>query len=543
MQLQPRPAPPPPILRVVPASVEPRASRDLSPEIFAFVGAGIVLIGFIVRLGFVLSGDFPLHDGGLFFQMVRDLQRAHYALPSTTTYNSGGIPFAYPPLSMYVAGLLDDATPLGLINIFRFLPLIASTATIGAFLLIARAMLPTRASALAATFAFAMLPRGFLWLIMGGGLTRSFGMLFAMLTIHSAHQLYTRGERRYAVTATVFAALAVLSHIEMAWFAAFTTALLFVACGRDRRSIVYSAAIGAGVLALTSPWWVTVLAQHGPSPFVGASQTGEQLTNPLISFIGFRFTSEPLFPLLAGTALLGATACLAQRRFLLLFWILVCQALDPRAFGTVAAVPLALLVGAAVSDVLVPLARGVLASEHRAPTWLLPGVLAVAALYAALGAVLAGTPLLSAMSRDERDAMQWASQNTPPSSRFLIVSADRWNTDRTSEWFPLLAQRQSVATTQAYEWLPDGTFNARLDAYADVQKCSSKDGGCIDAWSAATGVAFDYLYLPKLAPRAVGGVSDDAFECCAALRAALRSDARYVVTFDGAGATIFRRNT
>lgn len=512
---------------------------DLSPLTFGVAVAGICLLGFLVRLGFVLSGDFPLHDGGLFFQMVRDLQHAHYALPATTTYNSGDIPFAYPPLSIYVAGLLDDATPLGLINIFRFLPLAASTAMIFAFFLLARAMLPSRVSVLAATFAFAMLPRTYLWMIMGGGLTRSFGLLFAILAIHSAHGLYTRGDRRYAVTMAIFASLAVVSHIEMAWFAAFSIGVLLVAFGRDRRSLAYSAAIGAAVVALTSPWWATVLAQHGTSPFIGASHSGETLTNPVISFIQYRFTSEPLFPVLAALALVGVLACLAQRRFLFPAWILVALVLDQRAFGTVAAVPLALLIGVALSDVLVPLTLGAIGSaSRRAPAWLMPAAIAVAACYAILGALVAGPLLLTAMSHDERDSMQWASENTSPSSRFLIVTADRWFADRTSEWFPALTQRQSVVTTQGYEWSPNGTFAKRLDEYASLQKCASKDGDCIAAWSSNTGVGYDYLYIPKLAPHAFL-TSDDDLECCAGLRAALRGDPRYTVAFDGPGATIF----
>lgn len=84
MQAQPHPDDfASPALHAVPANEAVVPAGDLSPLTFGVAVAGICLLGFLVRLGFVLSGDFPLHDGGLFFQMVRDLQHAHYALPAT----------------------------------------------------------------------------------------------------------------------------------------------------------------------------------------------------------------------------------------------------------------------------------------------------------------------------------------------------------------------------------------------------------------------------------------------------------------------------
>ena len=86
--------------------------------------AGAVALGFLVRASFTFAAGFPIGDGGLFYQMVRDLQHAGYALPSTTTYNGDGIPYAYPPLMLYAAALVDRLTPLGLLDVLRILPLL-----------------------------------------------------------------------------------------------------------------------------------------------------------------------------------------------------------------------------------------------------------------------------------------------------------------------------------------------------------------------------------------------------------------------------------
>src|SRR5688572_22420328 len=109
-----------------------------------------VAAGVVVRAVHVLSAPFPLNDGGLFFAMVRDLQRADYLLPPFTSYNAADIPFAYPPLGFYLAGLLEQLTPLDLVDVFRWLPLAATSLTIVACWLLARELLPSRTAVVAA---------------------------------------------------------------------------------------------------------------------------------------------------------------------------------------------------------------------------------------------------------------------------------------------------------------------------------------------------------------------------------------------------------
>ena len=475
-------------------------SHDLSNRHFAILIAAAIALAFVVRLGFILAADFPLHDGGLFFQMTRDLQAAGYRLPETTSYNGDGIPFAYPPLAMYLAGLLDDVTPMRLTTVFMVVPLVATTLMVGAFFLVANQTMRSRLTVVVAVFAFGMLPRTFLWMIMGGGITRSLGLMFALLMLHSVQSMYMGRDVRWAASASVFAALAVLSHLEMAWFAAFSAALFFAFYGRHRAGVIGSAIVCAATLVLTAPWWGTIVAQHGLSPFIAAnSGSNAGMSNPIIGFIQYRFTSEPLFTMLAALALLGIVVELARRAWLVPAWLLATLVLDQRAFGTVAAVPLSMLVAIAVVDAVIPAARGVLgnATERPAPRWLMPAAVAAMAIYAALSAMLAGPLLLAPTSDAEQQAMAWPAANTPPSSRFLVISGDRWFADRTSEWFPVLSQRQSVATTQGYEWVQGGVFAERMKAYNAAQECAQKDAACLSDWSRDSGVELRLRLYPE----------------------------------------------
>ncbi|TAK63985.1 MAG: hypothetical protein EPO22_06185 [Dehalococcoidia bacterium] len=542
-----------PRLRIVdPGEATPDA--DVSPRTYGLLVAGAVALGFLLRASFIFAADFPIGDGGLFYQMVRDLEHAGYALPTTTTYNGDGIPYAYPPLMLYAAAFVDRLTPLGLLDVLRILPLIGSTLAVVAFALLARDMLASRTAAAFAAFCFAMLPRGLVWTLMGGGLTRGFGLAFAIATIHAAYLLYTRGQRRYAALAAVFGALVLATHIEMAWFAVFSCALLLAAYGRDRASVIASMLVCAGVAALTSPWWLTVVARDGFQPFVSAANARDaSQSNPLVLFIQFRFTSEILFPASAALGLLGAIACIAARRFVLPSWIVAAALLDTRAFGTVAAAPLALLAGIAFADVILPLVArpqlrlgslpGAASTRRIASGAAMPiAVTAVLACYMLLLALVSTPRPLSAMSVDERAAMQWATDNTPPGSRFAVVSGDQWALDRTSEWLPALTGRVSSVTPQGYEWAGGSAFSHRLSAYRELQQCAGRDEACLTGWSLWQEVGYDYVYIPKLAPRSAIAV-DNERECCAALRMSLRADPAYEAVYDGPGATIFRHRT
>ncbi len=132
-------------------------------------------VGGLIRLWFVLQSDFPLNDGGMFYLMTQELERAGYRLPACTAYNGAGIPFAYPPLGLYLAGLTADLGHWPLVDVFRFLPLAFSVLAIPAFYGLAGALLADEQQAAVAVFAFVLLPNSFTWQIMGGGVTRAPG--------------------------------------------------------------------------------------------------------------------------------------------------------------------------------------------------------------------------------------------------------------------------------------------------------------------------------------------------------------------------------
>ena len=228
-------------LRLVQASPLPAGRADLTRAEYIAALSAVLVLGFAVRAIFVLGAGFPINDGGMFYAMARDLQANSYALPAFTSYNGGQIPFAYPPAGFYIAAFLDDSTPISLLASFQYLPLMFSTLTIAAFWLLAKDLLRSRIATVSAVFFFAMMPPTITWMIMGGGMTRALGLLFALLTIRASRQMYvSRALWRPALVA-VLAAMTVLSHLEMAWLACIVSALWFFIYGRNRRGLASSA--------------------------------------------------------------------------------------------------------------------------------------------------------------------------------------------------------------------------------------------------------------------------------------------------------------
>jgi hypothetical protein len=504
-----------------------------------------VALGIGVRAYHVISHDFPLNDGGLFFSMVRDLQAAHYHLPAFASYNQANIPFGYSPLGFYLAGLLDDWTPLTLVQVFRWIPLITTALLVVVFADLARALLASRTAVVAAVVAFSLVPRSFIWLLMGGGLTRSLGFLFALVTLRLLYSFYTTGRWSYVPYLALAAGLTVLSHLGTAPFVAFSGLLFLIAYGRRRHAVLGSLAAAMGAALVSSPWWLTVLKLHGPGPFLAANATGGSIFRSLdlsdvvatLSQLGLG-TAESVLAVIGMLGALGFFYSLVMRDWLLPAWWIAIVTLDARQGSTFSTVPIALLAGVAVAHLLLPALRRLPVSALRRNPgragWSPEFVLGLFVVFAGISAVLR-TPIpggigdMAALSPDEREAMSWVAQQTTPDARMLVVAGTPWEIDRTSEWLPVLAHRKSVATVQGYEWRPIGEFARKKRQYNDLQGCAAWVSQCVTDWSRSTGQWYTHIYIPKSPER----------DCCRLLRYSLENDRRFREIYDGPGAVVF----
>jgi hypothetical protein len=524
--------------------------------VFVAIGLGL-LFALAARLRYFLRSDFPLNDGGLFLLMAKEILREGFALPAFTAYNGEGIPFAYPPLAFYIAAALASLTGVELVVLVRYLPLIANLLTVVAVALLARSLLASRQALLLAPTLFALMPRSYEWLVMGGGLTRSFGMLFAVLALIGARDLFAAPTVRRVLWSGALAACALSAHLEHGFFAIYSLALFFLCYGRTRRAALALGLVLLLVLGLSAPWWATVLIRHGATPYLAASGTAgwSTLERAWAALLHFVFSDRPLLTLLGGTAALGAIACFLRSAPLLPTWLALIFVLTPRSAPTSATVVVALLAAIGLAEVVgrgLQLARSdrarvaadgmsrrwpALALAHR---WS-PAIIGVAlALSAAIvftqwSKLHPSQTALDSLQPAEREAMRWIAANTPMDSTFLVLASTfSWEEDHVGEWFPVLAERRSVLTVQGTEWLPGAMHARRTCMFWDVRAQAMTDLNTLDAWARERGVGYSHVYLSKTMRVPVDPRN---------LRLSLGASPQYRVVFENAGATVLERST
>lgn len=524
--------------------IDAAGTRDPSndtPTRGAVISAVVLatLIGALVRGVHVLLADFPLNDGALFLTMTRDLVDNGFALPVTTSYNGSDIPFAYPPLGFYLAGLVS-LTGLDLFTIFRLVPLMLSIAAIPVVYLFAAEVLPMRFAAVLATVAYALTPRAFEWLIAGGGVTRALGVIFALLVLCAALRLERDPTPRRVIVLGILAALAALSHPEAVIVAGLWLIVILVTGTARRRTFIGFVGAAAIATVLLLPWLVVVVLAHGLAAILGAGSSGFDIGDGLVLLAMFDITNEPWLTLIGALALVGILIRAAERDWRLLLWSAV-LIIDPRGGSTYITPILAVAAAVALTEAVLPALRW----RPPAPTQLWPDRRIGTGPYLALGVMVmlmaAGsigartndlTPLFG-LSSDTRAAITKVGELTAPSDKTVVASGTGWWVDATAEWFPVLAERRSASTVQGAEWLGADGWAQALSEHATLQACVFDSVDCFETWLDANATDASYVFFPRGAPSG----SPLETECCPALRAPLIA-AGYEVVFDDAGGTL-----
>jgi hypothetical protein len=477
----------------------------------------VTMLALGVRFLVVYRAAFPLNDGGLFHEFITRLVTNHFVLPAYSMYNGALIPYAYPPLAFYMVGALNQLLRIPLLALLQFMPVLLTAACIPAFHLLAVEILQSRRQAALATLAFAFIPRTFDWLIMGGGITRALGLLLALLLMRQVVRLLPRRAGTAILPVIILGALVVLSHPQAAAHTAITAGLFYVWKDRSRTGLRDGLITAAGIAVITSPWWLAVLTRHGMDPFLAVSAAARADSyGPLVGLFAvfrFDFTDEPFLRIFAVLGLLGFAFQIARRDYLLAIWFVTLHLLDPRGGTLFMMIPLAMAVGTCLEAVVLP-ALGAGPADEGSPSgkpaapaseWL-PGLLKSAAtrialaylmLYGCLSAFSVGSEILQKYTLTARDskAFEWVRENTPPESRFALVTRGLPLRDAASEWFPALTGRRSMATVFGLEWVSQVNFAGQIERHRSLQACAAQDADCLNLWTREHGEEIDYVYL------------------------------------------------
>ncbi len=504
-----------------------------------------LLVGGYIRLSRVLTADFPLNDGGLFFQMTTELIANHFKLPLFTSYNGLGIPYAYPPLAFYLTGGLSQLFGWSLLDVYRIFPAAVSILTIPAFYLLARELTHDDNHLAIATLIFSVLAPTYHWVIMGGGVTRSLAFFFSFFALFFTIRLFSKKRYKYLFAAGLFLSLSILTHPETGFHTALTVPVFWFFLSKNKQGVLFTFIMATLTIALTAPWWGTVLVSHGFDPFKAALLTSEQTTFSLYVLLNFSLTEEVGIASIAVLALVGMLLYSAKKDFFLPVWLLFSYVISPRSARLNIAPIIAILAGYTL--ILITQWLDERRAERKGSgdsgyfiysitSKILLLILFFQWFTSAL--LVIRDNVYIRITGEDRQAFEWIRENTGIDSRFVIITDHFWAQDPVSEWFPTLTGRISTATVQGTEWLPEGRYTQAVIEARKLQLCVDQTPACVQTWMEETGRDYDYLYIRKLK---IQTSPHELIPYDSALAELLREDPAYQMVYDGAGAAIFKR--
>jgi hypothetical protein len=517
----------------------------MKKSFYCFLLVIIIFGASLLRLQLVQSSYYPLNDGGLFYQMVEDLQENNFRLPEYTTYNQNNIPFVYPPLPLFFVGVLNSISGIDLVQLFKYLPLIFNIIAIPVVSLLIFEITQNDQIALMATFLWSMAVPSYQWQIMGGGITRSPALLlsFACLLFLSKH--FKNPSWRNRILTSIFAALTLLSHFEIFWSIALSMVVFWLFSSNHKKNLLELISITGLTILLSLPYWVTIIQNHGIQPLVSSLGSGEfNIIKSIVVFTMFNYANEFSFTIISALGFIGLFYLLYWRKSFIPVWFLVMAFLDPRSAARSVLLPLSILASIVVIQIILPSFHQITFPKgsyfFRFSTIILNPkaitlfpfifIIIISTFYASLVEGLN----MQGISREEKEDMVWIKTNTPSDAKFLVLSSAKiWQYDHTAEWFPVLTGRTSINTVQGNEWLPNGSYEQASNNYNQVKGCYYQDEACAQNWLRDFGLDVGYIFVEK------SPCSDARPFCNINIITALKMNQAYQILYESESGVVF----
>lgn len=313
-------------------------------------------------------------------------------------------------------------------------------------------------------------------------------------------------------------AMALLSHLEWGITAILTVSLLILYKKFSKQGFVLIIVLVTIVLALASPWWVTVLIKHGSAPFLAASKTSEwqPLTFASIASITLKLFDDGLGLPLSGLAVIGWIISITKKDWFLPVWLIAIFLTTPRHGPTPATMPLAILASLGLAEFLMPILIRVRANQNKLSIRkntlydqslnnpiLISSVVAIIFVLIMTNINYVKHTPLAALTRSERSAMAWIKDNTSSEAEFIVLSRSfSWQDDRVAEWFPTLSNRKSLTTAQGLEWIPGDVFRSKVESIEELKRNQALNEKGLVKYLESRYNSFQYIavFIPHVAP-------------------------------------------
>ncbi len=525
----------------------------IKKQLQIFILGWAILFGFLVRATPAFINRFPLNDGGMFFTIVEDLISTNFIPPEVISYNGLGIPFTYPPLAFYILAILSKNLGISLIQLFIWMPVVFSTFSIVAIYFLAKEITNDSLLASFSALGFAMLPATMTWLVMGGGVTRSLGIVFSLLTMLFAYRLYKNGKSIDCILTSLFASLLVLSHSEWTIQTVAAIIVFFVNSSDKKKSAFISLPVVVSTIILTSIYWIRIFKTHSFSPFHNAISSGFYDFSNLLPPVMFTIGREMYFPIISILGIFGLSYLVIRRReFWYLAWFIVPFIADPRIAFSAVAIPLSITSSYGLF-ILVQL-FDFFNKSHADELWIdrldeqqirrfwssklskwIIGYIIIYSLVGSFGNILQNSDVV--LNEEVRQSFEWISDSIPSNSNFLVITGEPLFNNPIQEWFHPLTKSNSITTYQGTEWLPGYYYYAAIASSLALQDCKFRQLPCLEDWKKTNPFHFEFIYIYQGAVPTLGLGEESN---CESLAQSFEQSDRFTLVYESKNIKIFR---
>ncbi|RLM32678.1 glycosyltransferase family 39 protein [Haloarcula sp. Atlit-120R] len=422
---------------------------------------------------------FPAVRAGLYLQGAEAIAENGFGLPvRIPNYaTSTGIPFAYPPLGMYIVAVLHMLFPVSYIDLALYWPTVIYVIGVALFYFLAREF----ADPVPAVFAgvlFATAAGPIKYLMTAGGIVRGVGICFFIASAIIGYRYYTAPSRRRLFITAILVALTGLSHPAWAKIA-IVTHIVFALTGSGsmRARIRRLLTVGAVSFTLVLPWLAAVIGMHGLGPFSEAlarRSTGNSLNLGTVPVT--------LFGLVV---IGGAGVQLNNREYTLPLWLFATWKMEMAQY-ILFAIGIWTLLPAILRATFRTLQDTPMPDVNQQVSLVMTGILILTLVHSAAGIGMKNAETGELVDEGDRTAFQWIRDNTESDATFAAGSY-------ASEWLPYMTDRAGVALPFGYEWINGEGVDRRIRLHKQMRTCDTAQ--CLERTITSLPTHPDYLYL------------------------------------------------
>lgn len=454
----------------------------------------------ILYILYLKNHTIPVNPAGYYLESARQLIQNGYKIPEYLRgFGIPGIPFAYPPLGLYVYAiggmLIGDISTAALILPGLLLPVQA----FAGYLFVKQYTGSKQAAQWAGVFLL-LVPHLFYRTLWGDGITTGLSGIFLLFSWYFAVKPKTIGQVYHnPVLGGLFVGLSILSHPGIGLFCAVSYAILYISCAGLKITSFKGLILGGiTALALSLIWVLPVISTHGIDPLLASiSDQKSPLLKDIFNTLSYSYSKHfgneqemvamVLFPI--GVSTLYSVI----RSPLVILPLLLSTFFTFRGHPSVTMFVFALCIGIFYKDALLKLYSTKTTEkiqEKSNPIIHIESFSFLAFVFLHIGILFFLSRNFAnfvALDDGEMESYIWIRTNTQPNSTFLIEEID--------ENLVYFGERTILLPTLGAEWIPDPEYgNASVRNFQivnDIFSCREID--CITKIFSQYNLKPDYI--------------------------------------------------